>query len=200
MRPQPRTQSLDLCSRPDPPTSLFKEESSLLDLANSSDPFMSFSEGKTDTDSTSGIESIPGKEGNTSNLKKLMDNAECVSGRGSIERFLTVSDTVCVSPTPGNGEAQQPLHGSTDGRNSASPSRTDSTDPDHQCLLSDQGLVCGAAASEGDGGLEPCEEGAEGEGGPMSPGDSQASRSAVSLAPADTSSKAEQQDKKKGEV
>lgn len=191
VRPQPRTQSVDACS-----CALFKEEDSFV---NPSDLLMSFPQAKTDADSPSAFESASGREENSSHLKKLTDNAESL-GRGSIERFSTVSET--ISPADINGYVpKQSVKGSNDGGNLAvGPSRTDLADPDHQCLLSahvDQALVSSAAVSEGDSGIEPCAEGGEDDGRPGSPGGSQTSKSAQADV---TWSPAEQQDKKKGDV
>lgn len=200
VRPQPRTQSLDMCSCATLSTPLFKEEASFVDPAAPSDLLMSFSQAKTDIDLTSGFESASGKEETSSHLEKVMNNAESLSGRGSIERFITVSET--ISPADINGYAQkQPVTWSNDGGNLAiSSSRTDFADQDHQCLLSvyaDQALISSAPVSEGDSGIEPCAEGGENDGGPGSPGGSQTSKIAQADVPW---TPAEQQDKKKGDV
>lgn len=201
MKPQPRTQSLDLCSRAGLTTPVLEEEASFVGLTTHSELFVSSSEAKTDINSTVEFESTSGKE---ENVKNLADSPESLSSRGSIERFISVSET--ISPADVNGFAQnQPAKGSNDGGDTAiNPSRTDSTHQDNRCLLSvhvDQGSSSSAAVSEGDSGIEPCAEGEEG--GPGLPGGSQTSKSApadVSGAAADAFSKAEQQDKKKGDV
>lgn len=189
MRPQPRTQSVDLCSCATLTTPLFTEEASLVDPG---ELFVSFSEAKTDTDFTSGFESASGKE----------ESSEFLSGRGSIERFCSVCDT--IGPADVSECAQtQAVHEASDGGSSTmGPSRTDSTGQDHQRLLServDQASMGSAAVSAGGGGREPCED----EGGAGSPGASRSSKGApddVSGTPADTFSKAEQLDKKKGDL
>ncbi|XP_011617527.2 phosphatidate phosphatase LPIN3 isoform X2 [Takifugu rubripes] len=199
VKPKPRTQSLDLCSRAGLTSPVSEEDASFVDLTTPSELFGSSSEAKTDTDLTVEFESTSGKE---ENVKNLGDSPESLSGRGSIERFISVSET--ISPANVNSFAQnQPAKGSNDGSDTAiSPSRTDSTHQDNQCPLSvhvDQGSSSSAAVSEGDSGIEPCAEGEEG--GPGLPGGSQTSKSApadVSGAAADAFSKAEQQDKKKG--
>lgn len=186
VRPQPRTQSLALCSHAAVTTPLFAEEVSSVDLTACSDQFVSFSEAKTDTDLTLEFESAPGKEENAPCIKELTDNPESLGGRGSIERFISVSET--ISPADVNGSAQKQESNSAE-----SPNGTDSTRQDSQCQLSvhgEQGTIGSAAASEGDSGIEPCAEGEEGS--PGSPGGSQTSKTD------DTFSKAE--DKKKGDV
>lgn len=201
MKPQPRTQSLDLCSRAGLTSPVLEEEASFLDPTTPSELFVSSSEAKTDTNSTTEFESTSGGEENVTNVA---DSPETLSSRGGIERFISVSET--ISPANVNDFAQnQPAKGSTDGSDTAiSPSRTDSTHQDYQCPLSahvDQGSSSSAAVSEGDSGIEPCAEGEEG--APGLSGGSQTSKSApadVSGAAADAFSKAEQQDKKKGEV
>lgn len=195
MRPQPRTQSLDLCSHAAVTTPLFTEEVSSVDLTACGDLFVSFSEAKTDTDLTLEFESASGKEENTSCIKEPTESPESLGGRGSIERFISVSET--ISPADVNGSAQkQPVKGSN---SAVSPNGTDSTRQDSQGQLSvrgEQGTISSAAVSEGDSGIEPCAEGEEGSTG--SPGGSQTSRADVSWTPADAFSKAE--DKKKGDV
>lgn len=196
VRPQPKTQSVDVCSCATLSTPLFKEEASFVDPAAATDLLMSFSQAKTDTE----FESASGNEENSSHLKKLMDSAESLSGRCSIERFSTVSET--TSPSDINGYAQkQPVKGSNDGGNLAkSASRTDFADQDHQCLLSvhvDQALISSAAVSEGDSGIEPCAEGGKDDCGPRSSGGSQTSKGAQTDV---TWTPAEQKDKKKGDV
>lgn len=209
MKPQPRTQSLDLCSCAGLTTPVLEEEAPFIDLSTHSELFVSSSEAKTEViptlESTSGqLWTIKSTSGEEENVKNLADGPESLSSRGGIERFISVSET--ISPANVNGFAQnQPAKGSDDGSDSAiSPSRTDSTHQDNQCPLSvhvDQASSSSAAVSEGDSGIEPCAEGEEG--GPGLPGGSQTSKSApadVSGAAADAFSKAEQQDKKKGDV
>lgn len=199
VRPQPRTRSLDVCSSATLSASLSEGEASFVDPAAPSDLLMAFSQAKTDTGSTSGFDSAPGREENSARLKKLMDNAESPSSRGSLERFMTVSDT--ISPADINGYTEKaPVKRSNDGSNSApSRSRTDSADQDPQGLLSvhvDQALMSRAPVSEGDSGIEPCAEGGEDDGRPASPAGSQASKSAQADV---TWTPAEQTDKKKGD-
>lgn len=201
MKPQPRTQSVDLCSRAGLTSPLLEEEASFLDLTTPRELFVSSSEATTDTNSTVEFESTSGKE---ENVENRADSPDSLSGRGGIERFISVSET--ISPANVNSFARdQPAKGSHDGSDTAiSPSGTDSTLQDNQCPLSvhvDQGSSSSAAVSEGDSGIEPCAEGDEG--APGVPGGSQTSKSAPadgSGAAADAFSKAEQQDKKKGEV
>lgn len=198
VKPQPRTQSLDLCSQAGLTSPVLEEEASFIDLTAPSELLVSSSEAKTDTNSTVEFESTSGKE---ESVTDLADSPESLSSRGAIERFISVSET--ISPANVNGFAQnQAAKGSTDGSDTAiSPSRTDSTHQDHQSPLSvqvEQGWSSSAAVSEGDSGIEPCAEGEEG-----APGGSHTSRSAaadVSGAAADAFSKAEQQEKKKGDV
>lgn len=175
---------------------MLREEASFVEPAAPSDMLASFSQAKTDADSTLGFQSASGKKENSSHLKKLMDNAESLSGRGSIERFSTVSDT--FSPDLNGYAPNQPVKGSNDGGTSAiSLSGTDFAD--HQSLLSvdvDQALIGSAPVSERDRGTEPRAERGEDDSGPGSPGGSQTSKSAqadVTWAPA------EPQDKKKGD-
>lgn len=195
VRPQPRTHSLDLCSHAAVTTPMFAEEVSPVDLTARGDLFVSFSEAKTDTDLTLEFKSASGKEENASCIKELTDNPESLGGRGSIERFISVSET--ISPADVNGSAEkQPVKGSN---SAVSPNGTDSTRQDNRCLLSvrgEQGTISSAAVSEVDSGIEPCAEGEEGS--PGSPEGSQTSKTDVSWTPADASSKAE--DKKKGDV
>lgn len=200
VRPQPRTQSLDVCGCALRSSPLFGDEASLVDPACPSELLMAFSQAETNADLFEGLESASGKEESSSHLKQLMDHAESPVDRGSIERFSTVSDT--ISPADINGSAQkQPVEGSNDGGNLAlSLSGTDFADQNPQCLLSvhvDQALISSAAVSEGDSGIEPSPEGGEDDGAPGSPGGSESSKSAqadVAWTPA------EQQDKKKGDV
>lgn len=179
VRPQPRTQSVDLCSRAALATPLFTEEAPLVDPG---ELFMSFSEAKTDTDSMSGFESASGRE----------ENSEFLGGGGSVERFSSVCDAV----GPASVSACAVKEGSDGSDPTVGPSGTDPTDRGHRRLspeLINRGSV---------GGREPGADGGEDEGGPGSPGASQTSKGApadVGGAPADTFSKAEQQDKKKGD-
>lgn len=202
MKPQPRTRSLDPCSRAGLTPPMLEEEASFVDLTTPSGLFASSSEAQTDTNSTVEFESTSGKE---ENVKNLEDSPESVSGRGGIERFISVSET--ISPEDINGFApNQAATGSHDGSDTAiSPSGTDSAHQGNQCPLSvhvDQGSSSSAAVSEGDSGIEPCAEGEEG--APGVPAGSQTSQGAPADvsggAAADAFSKAEQQDKKKGEV
>lgn len=177
---------------------LFREEASFVEHAAPGDMLVSFSQTKTDTDSTLGVESASGNEENSAHLTKLTNNAESLSGRGSIERFSTVSDT--FGPADINGYTQtQPVKGSNDGGNLAtSPDETDFAD--HQSLLSahvDQALISSSAVSEKDSGIESCAQRGEDDGVPGSPGGSQTSRNAQTNV---TWTPAEQQDKKKGGV
>lgn len=198
VRPQPRTQSLDVCSCATLSTPLFKEEAPLVDPAPPSDLLVSFPQAKTSTDLTSGCESASDKEESSSHLKKLMDLADSHADRASMERFSTVSDW--IDPADINGYSQ-PVRGSSDGSSPAmSLSRSDLADENYQRLLSvhvDQALISSAAVSEGDSGIEPSAEGAEDDGAPGSAGGSESCKGAqadVTWAPA------EQQDKKKGDV
>lgn len=202
MKPQPRTRSLDPCSRAGLTPPVLEEETSFVDLTTPSGLFASSSEAQTDTNSTVEFESTSGKE---ENVKNLEDSPESVSGRGGIERFISVSET--ISPEDINGFApNQAATGSHDGSDTAiSPSGTDSAHQGNQCPLSvhvDQGSSSSAAVSEGDSGIEPCAEGEEG--APGVPAGSQTSQGAPADvsggAAADAFSKAEQQDKKKGDV
>lgn len=191
VRPQPRTQSLDVCSCATLSTPLFKEEAPLVDPAPPSDPLVPFPQAKTSTDLTSGCESASDKEESSSHLKKLMDHADSHADRASMERFSTVSDWMDV-----NGYTQ-PVRGSSDGGSLAmSLRRSDLANEDPQVHV-DQALVSSAAVSEGDSGIEPCTEGGEDDGAPGSAGGSESCKGAqadVAWAPA------EQQDKKKGDV
>lgn len=198
VRPQPRTQSLDVCSCATLSTPVFKEEAPFVDPAPPSDLLMPFPQAKISTDLTSGCESASDKEESSSHLKKLMALADPHADRFSMERFSTVSEW--IGPAEGNASTQ-PVQGSSDGSTPAmSFSTSDLADENRQRLLSvhvEQALISSAAVSEGDSGIEPCAEGGEDDGAPGSAGGSESCKGAqadVTWAPA------EQQEKRKGDV
>lgn len=163
MKPQPRTQPLDLRSRAGLAAPASGEEASFVDLAAPGELFVSSSEAKADTNPAAEFEPGEGEQ-----LKNEADGPESLSGRGSVERFVSVSET--IGPANGNGFAQVDQGSSS----SAAVSEGDS------------GIEPCAEGEEGGPGLPGGSQSSKG-----APAD-------VSGAAADAFSKAEQQDKKKG--
>lgn len=218
VRPQPRTQSLDLSSHAIQTTPLFKEKNSYIAHSTPSDLFRSCaSTAKTDVDSTQTFEST--EEISSSYSAKLINGTDYLGSkesRTSVEHMSSVMDI--ISPGSENGMAsvtepknaqKQLIKESTDCTVTAtSPSTTEFSNTKQQGVLSEQseqGSTSSAAVSEGDSGIDPCAEGGEEDGGPGgtegSAADSLTNKTAPKAEGRDAdASKVEQQDKKKGEV
>ncbi|TNM88505.1 hypothetical protein fugu_004759 [Takifugu bimaculatus] len=91
VKPQPRTQSLDLCSRAGLTSPVSEEDASFVDLTAPSELFGSSSEAKTDTNLTVEFESTSGKE---ENVKDLGDSPESLSGRVHVDQGSSSSAAV----------------------------------------------------------------------------------------------------------
>lgn len=225
VRPQPRTQSLDLSGHALQTTPLFKEVSSHIAHSTPSDIFRSCASTETNADATQTFKTTSGKSSSLYPAEMI----NCIDSLGSQETTTgtehtssalglnspgTENNTVSVIE-PKNGEKRS-IKESNDGAATAtSPRTTEGTNPKQQDVLSEQleqGSAGSATVSEGDSGIDPCAEGGEEDGGP---GGIEGS-AAVSLltnknvpkaegrsadggwTAAETSSKVEQQDKKKG--
>lgn len=207
VRPQPRTQSLDISFDGLQPTILFKEKDSFIANSTSSDLFRSEElAAKTEIDSTQVFESTIVKEENSSYSAKLTNNADSLESGSSVECFSSVTGK--ISPGKTNDIAQnQPVKESNDC--TVTRPRTTGLSNQQRDVPSEhteQGSTHSAAVSEGDSGIDPGAEGVEEEGNPGSAANKPASRpegmrdADASRTSAEVFSKIEQQDKKKGEV
>lgn len=224
VRPQPRTQSLDLGSHARQTTPLSKEENP--HFAHSTPSDLSWSSAKTNVDSTQALESTLGKEEDSSYSANLGSKDITTS----VEHSSTVTDIASVVSKnsmvnvikPKNAHTQVIKESEEHTVTATSPRSTELSDPLQQGVSSEQseqGSTSSAAVSEGDSGIDPCAEGGEedsGSGGAEgSAGGSLTNRNAPkaegrdadsnwtaaegSANSSEASSKVEQQDKRKGE-
>ncbi|TKS70872.1 Phosphatidate phosphatase LPIN2 [Collichthys lucidus] len=203
VRPQPRTQSLDLGSYGMQTTPLSKETNSHITHSTPSDlPESCAPSEKTNVDLTQALESTLGEENNrdsSSYAAALINGTDSLSSKESttsVEHISTV--THIISPASKSSmvtvtESKNALiKESEDCTVTASPSSTELTNPQQQGVLleqNEQGSTSSATVSEGDSGIDPCAEGGEEEGGPGG---------AEGSAGGSLTNKVEQQDKKKG--
>lgn len=207
VRPQPRTQSLDLSNHSMQTAPLFNEENSCIAHSTPSDLFRSCaSTTKDDVDSLIiGTDSLGSKESSAKNASSVTD------------LIIPGQENSMVSVAEPNNAQKLLIRGSNDCTVTAiRPNTTELPNSQQQGVLSDQseqGSTSSAAVSEGDSGIEPCAEGGVEEGGPGgtegsavgSLSNNITSRAEgrdadASWTAAETSSKVEQQDKKKGGV
>lgn len=195
VRPQPRTQSLDLSNHVVETAPLFSEESSYITLSTTpSDLFRSCaSTAQTSVDSP--FESKSEEAGvSSSRSPKLNDTESPCFKESRIENIGSVTDTV--------GSGQENTAASvtdTKGSSCTGSSSTEVSSPKKQEVLSEQseqGSTGSATVSEGDSGIDPCVEAGEEDGGPAGSEGSAADERRH----ADASSRVEQQGKRKGEV
>ncbi|TMS19078.1 Phosphatidate phosphatase LPIN2 [Larimichthys crocea] len=181
VRPQPRTQSLDLGSYGMQTTPLSKETNSHITHSTPSDlPESCAPSEKTNVDLTQALESTLGEENNrdsSSYAAALINGTDSLGSKESttsVEHISTV--THIISPA-----SKSSMVSVTESKNAlikesedctvtaTSPSSTELTNPQQQGVLSEQneqGSTSSATVSEGDSGIDPCAEGGEEEGGP----------------------------------
>lgn len=207
VRPQPRTQSLDLSNHAMQTTPLFKEENSYIAHSTPSDLFRSCTSAtKTDVDSLIiGTDSLGSKESNVEHTSSVTD----IIIPGNENSMVGVAE-------PKNAQKLLIRESNDCTVTATRPNTTELPNPQQQGVLLDQneqGSISSAAVSEGDSGIDPCAEGGLEEGGPG--GTEGSARGSLSnniaskaegrdgdatWTAAETSLKVEQQDKKKGEV
>lgn len=208
VRPQPRTQSLDISSHSMQSTPSSKEINSSLSHSTPND----LSEScvalvKTDKNSMQVLESTLDEEENLSHSARLVNGTnQC--GRNNNPTGVAYSEVDIISPsrvnvTESKGVQKHPVKGSDDcTATETSPSSTELVTPQDQGVLaehSEHGSSSSAPVSEGDSGIDPCAEGGEEEGGPAgTEGTAPKTKDAAAEGLAETSTKMDQQDKKKG--
>ncbi|XP_008295452.1 phosphatidate phosphatase LPIN2 isoform X2 [Stegastes partitus] len=214
VKPQPRTQSLDLGSLSTRTTPLSKEKKSHIAHSTPSDLFKSCAS-SINMDSTPALESTTEQEENRDLLSHSASNGTdsptSKENAVSVEHVSTVTDAVSSenknsveSMTKPNDESEDCTAPET------SPSRTASSCLQQQGVLSEQseqGSTSSAPVSEGDSGIDPYSEGGEEDSVPtVTDGSAPEVKdvgtsvmAAEGLAnSSEVSSKVEQQDKKKG--
>ncbi len=225
VRPQPRTQSLDLVSHAMQTSPLSKEKNS--HMAHSTPSDLSRSSMKTNMDSTQALESTLGNEEDSSlySANVIINGIESLGSKDittSVDHVSTVTDRKNLGSKNNMVSVTKESKDCT--VTSASPRRAEFSNPQQQqgalSEQSEQGSTSSAAVSEGDSGIDPCAEGRVEESGPGGTeglaGGSLTNRSAPKAEGRDAdnswtaaeglansteaSSKAEQQDRKKGEV
>ncbi|XP_035802295.1 phosphatidate phosphatase LPIN2-like isoform X2 [Amphiprion ocellaris] len=171
VKPQPRTQSLDLGSLSIQTPPLSKEKNSHIAHSTPSDLFKSCAS-SMNLDSTPALESTMENEENRDLISNSVSNgADSYSNKentGSVEHVSTVTDTVnpgnkdsVVSMTKPNGVHKESKDCTAP---QTSPKRTDLSNLQQQAALSEQsqqGSTSSAPVSEGDSGVDPCSEGGE---------------------------------------
>ncbi|XP_075952332.1 phosphatidate phosphatase LPIN2 isoform X3 [Anarhichas minor] len=189
VRPQPRTQSLDLRSHTTQTSPLSGEENS--HIAHSSPSDLSKSCASTaKTDVTQALESTSREEENRDSSANLMN------GTIGVEHISTATDSVTE---PDNAQIQ--LIKESEDRTVTATSSTELSNPQQQgasAEQSEQGTTSSVPVSEGDSGIDPCAEGGEEDGGPGGTEGSPTNKTEESANSSEASSKVEQQDKKKG--
>ncbi|XP_042357426.1 zgc:123305 isoform X2 [Plectropomus leopardus] len=202
VRPQPRTQSLDLGSHTVQITPLSGDKTSHFAHSTPSDLFKSCaSTVETDEDSTQAPESTLGEKGNKDSSfssANLINGTSSLASKGriSVEQITTVTDSVTKF-----NDAQKQLIEESERCTVTATSSTEISSPQQQGASSEQseqGSSSSAPVSEGDSGIDPCAEGAEEEGGPGGGEGSLTNKTEGSANSSEASSRVEQQDKKKG--
>uniref|UniRef100_UPI0037E713EC phosphatidate phosphatase LPIN2 isoform X1 n=2 Tax=Semicossyphus pulcher TaxID=241346 RepID=UPI0037E713EC len=185
VRPQPRTQSLDLSSHSMLTPPLSKEKNSHIahstpsDLSASSTPAA-----KTNMDLISGEE-------------ENRDSSSLASKESTI-RVSTVTDMISQEKLKSETKLNNAQIGDC---TATSPSSTEVSNPQQQGASSEQseqGSTSSAPVSEGDSGIDPCAEGGEEDGALKAEGRDSGAAAEGSANSAEASSKVEQQEKKKG--
>lgn len=195
VRPQPRTQSLDLSNHVVETAPLFSEKSSHITLSTPSDLFKScVSTAQTSVDSP--FESKLDEAGvSSSHSSKLINDNESPGFKES--RTETISS---VMETVGSGQENTAASVTdTKGSSCTVSSSTEVSSPKKQEVLleqSERGSTGSAAVSEGDSGIDPCVEAGEEDGGPAGSEGSAADERRH----AGASSRVEQPGKRKGEA
>lgn len=208
VRPQPRTQSLDIGSHAVQTTPLSRETNSHFahstptDLSNSC-----VSSEKTNEDSAQALVSTLGE---TENRDSSFSSANLINGTDSLASKENISvennNTVTDGVTDPNSGQRQPINESEDSTVTATNLiSTELSNPQQQGTLSEQseqGSTGSAPVSEGDSGIDPCAEVGEEDGGPGgtegSTGGSLTNKTEGLANSSEASSRVEQQDKKKG--
>lgn len=185
VRPQPRTQSLDLSNHVlETDLSSSMERNSHLAFSTPSDIFRSCaSTAQTSVDSP--LEPKIEDEG-TSKLTNGSRSPGFKEGRAAVENIGPLADAVGAGMENSDASAAESKSGCAVSEKQEAPPE-----------LSDQGSSSSAAVSEGDSGIDPSVEGAEEDGG--GPAGAEESAAAERRA-ADASPRAEPQGKRKGEV
>ncbi|GAA6234526.1 phosphatidate phosphatase LPIN2-like isoform X1 [Lates japonicus] len=221
VRPQPRTQSLDLGSHATQTTPLSSERNSHIAHSTPSDLFKSCASSvTTDVDSRQTLESTPGEEESRvfSYSARLINGADSLDSKEStvsvdhVTTVTTVSAISVVTVTKPDNK-QKELKDSEDCTVTTSPSRTEQQQG-ASSEQGEQGSTSSAPVSDGDSGIDPCAEGGEEDSGSGvmdgSNGGSLTNKAEVGEAGAswtaaegsanssEASSKVEQQGKKKG--
>ncbi|KAF3855967.1 hypothetical protein F7725_016690, partial [Dissostichus mawsoni] len=199
VRPQPRTQSLDLSNHTmqTPPFSLEKNSH----MAHSSPTDLSES-AKTNVDSAQAIGTTLEEEENRHSPSCLDNQTNGTDSPASKESTISVEHISTDSVTKPNDTQIQLIKESDDCTvTSTSPSSTEVSNPPQQGALSEQseqGSTGSAPNSEGDSGIDPCAEGGEEDAaGTEGPAGGSLTNITEGLAnPSEASSKVE--DKKKG--
>lgn len=197
VRPQPRTQSLDLSGYAVDPIPLFDENSSHIGHSTPDDLFRSC------MDSTQAFQStLEKEESSSSDSCKLINDTKSKVSRTTVEDIRALTEI--ISPRSRSSMVSMPESKDDCSVTGTSPSTAESSGPQRQGVLSERSeevSFSSAAVNEGDSGIDPCVEGRD-EG---SPGGSAGSSPAAgreadaSCSTAETSSKTEQRDKKKGQ-
>ncbi|XP_054472188.1 zgc:123305 isoform X2 [Anoplopoma fimbria] len=197
VRPQPRTQSLDLCSHTMQTPPLSGEENSHIAHSTPSDLSTSCaSPAATNMDSRQAPESALWEEDNRDSSANLINGTDHL-----VEHISTVTDGV----TEPNEAQIQLIKESEDCTVTAtSPSSTEVPNPQQQAASSgqsEQGSMSSAPVSEADSGIDPSAEGGEEDSGPGgaegSAGGSLTNKTEGLANSSEASSKVDQQDKKK---
>ncbi|KAM3621913.1 uncharacterized protein V6R79_017810 [Siganus canaliculatus] len=208
VRPQPRTQSLDINSHSMQRTPSSKEISSSLSHSTPNDLSGScVTSVKTEKNSMQVLESTLDEEENLSHSACLVNGTNQCGGNNN-PTGVAHSDANIISPrkvnvTEPKGVQKHPIKESEDcTATEASPSSTELVNPQDQGVLAEQsehGSSSSAPVSEGDSGIDPYTEAGEEEGGPAgTEGAAPKTEDAAAEGLAETSPKMDQQDKKKG--
>ncbi|XP_059184903.1 phosphatidate phosphatase LPIN2-like isoform X2 [Centropristis striata] len=197
VRPQPRTQSLDLSSHTMQTSPLCIEKNAHIAHSTPSDLFeLCASSAKTNVDSTQALESTLGEEENRDSSANLFNGIHSLASKEGIseEHINTVTKP---------NDAQIQLIKESEDRIVTATSEL--SNQQQQGALSEQSEhspTTSAPVSEVDSGIDPCAEGGEEEAGPGGPegseGGSLTNKTEGLANPSETSSKVDQQGKKKG--
>ncbi|XP_034540441.1 phosphatidate phosphatase LPIN2-like isoform X2 [Notolabrus celidotus] len=205
VRPQPRTQSLDLGSLTLQSPPLSKKKNSHIAHSTPTDLSMSC-EPAAKTDMDLKLEEEEDRDSSfTASLTDRTDSPACKESTTSFKHINTETgdsspENLDSETKPDNAQAQL-LNESEDCK---VESTTELTDPQLQGATleqSEHGSTSSAPVSEGDSGIDPCAEGGEEDSGPKAEGrDAGATWTTVEAGgnSSEASSKTEQQEKKKG--
>nr|XP_046240281.1 phosphatidate phosphatase LPIN2-like isoform X2 [Scatophagus argus] len=208
VRPQPRTQSLDLGSYAMQTTPLSKEKNSHIAHSTPSDLSRSCaSSSETNVDLKQALDStLWEEESSSSNTDSLINGRNSHGSKESTATVEHISTTTDINAPRGKNNVvsvtkpmmvQKQLIKENKDSTIPATSQSSTEIQQHGASLeqSEQGSTSSATVSEGDSGIDPCAEGREEEQQGVGPGGTQQAAGANS---SEMSSKVELQDKKKG--